>query len=216
MRYQLHYERLARREEAKRQRIAERARRLLAVNTQPLTPALSSGETVPYLACPPFLQAAIRARMGWTEPPSGYRARDDGPPNIPAIPARRGHIDSGGSLVRGALSSRILSEEEVRRWLRRVRYERRYRKGRDRVPLKVVAEFAGINRATLHEAIKGAPISTVTRSRLTWIIDAVEQGRLRFKRRGQTWHLDYKDKPTLPVPLQTISAPFGSIFGGPD
>jgi hypothetical protein len=118
--------------------------------------------------------------------------------------------------VSGALSSRILSEEEVRRWLRRIRYERRYRKGRDRVPLKVVAEFVGLHRDTLYEAIKGAPISQVTRGRLTWVIPAVEQGRLRFKRRGQTWHLDYQDKPMPPVPLQTISAPFGSTFGGPD
>jgi hypothetical protein len=111
---------------------------------------------------------------------------------------------------------RIPSEERVRQWLRRIRYEARYRKGRDRVPLKVVAEFVGLNRDTLYEAIKGAPISQVTRGRLTWVIDAVEQGRLRFKRRGQTWHLDYTDKLRPPVSLQTISAPFGSTFGGPD
>jgi hypothetical protein len=90
---------------------------------------------------------------------------------------------------------RILSEEKVRQWLRRIRYENRYRKGRDRVPLKVVAEFVGINRDTLYEAINGGAISMVTRGRLTWVIEAIEQGRLRFKRRGQTWHLDYKDRP---------------------
>jgi hypothetical protein len=217
MRYQPRtYVRCARREEAKRQRIAEWARRLLAANTQPFPPALSSGETVVNLAWPPALEAAIRARMGWTEPPSGCRAHDHGPPNMPTIPARRGHTDSGGFMVSGALGSRVLSEAEVRRWLRRVHYEARYRKGRDRVPLKVVAEFVGLNRDTLYEAIKGGKISRVTRSRLSWVIDAIEQGRLQFKRRGQTWHIDHRDKPTPPVELQTISAPFGSTFGGPD
>jgi len=45
-------------------------------------------------------------------------------------------------------------------------------------------------------AIDGGRISEVTA--LTWVINALEQGRLRFARRGQTWHLDYKDKPTRP------------------
>jgi hypothetical protein len=216
LRYQFHYERRSRREEAKRQRMVERAHRLLIANTQPCPPALSSGETVANLAWPPALQAAIRARLGWPEPPCGGRAHDDGPPNMATIPARYGHIDSGGFMVSAALGSRVLSEEEVRRWLLRVRYEARYRKGRGRVPLKVVAEFVGLHRDTLYEGIKGAPISRCTRSRLSWVIEAIEQGRLRFKRRGQAWNIDYKDKPSPPVPLQTISAPFGSTFGGPD
>jgi hypothetical protein len=128
---------------------------------------------------------------------------------------RRNKLVTVDRVVPDAQRKRILSEEEVRQWLRRIRYENRYRKGPDRVPLKVVAEFVGINRDTLYAAINGGRIPDVTRSRLTWVIDAIETGRLRFKRRGQTRHLDYKDKPTPPVALQTISAPFGSTFGGP-
>lgn len=158
----------------------------------------------------PALEASIRAWVGLPEPPSGTRVhgrvRQKG--RNKSAPADREGADTQGK--------RILSEEEVRRWLRRFRYEDRYRKGPDRVPLKVVAEFVGLHRDTLYAAIDGGRISEVTRSRLTWVINAIERGRLRFTRHGQTWHLDYKDKPDPPVPLQTISAPFGSIFGGPE
>jgi len=157
------------------------------------------------LTWPPTLEASIRAWIGRSEPPSETR--------VYPRQERRNKSDPADADTQGR---RILSEEKVRQWLRRIRYENRYRKGRDRIPLKVVDEFVGINRDTLYEAINGGRLSEVTRSRLTWVIEAIEQGRLRFKRRGQTWHLDYKDKPTPPVPLQTISAPFGSTFGGPD
>jgi hypothetical protein len=123
-----------------------------------------------------------------------------------------------GALLRDldvAPGRRIPSEEEVLRWLRRLRYEGRYRKGRGRVPLKVVAEFVGLNRDTLYEAINGGKISSLTRSRLSWLIDGVERRQLSFRRRGQVWHIDYNESPHSPNPVQTISAPFGSIFGGP-
>jgi hypothetical protein len=209
MRYQFHYDRIARREEAKRQRIAERARRLLIANAQPFAPVPRQGEMAVKLTWPPALEAAIHAWMRRPEPPSEARVQGE-------LRKKRNKSVSADRVVADTQSERILSEQEVRRWLRRIRYENRFRKGRDRVPLKVVAEFVGLNRDTLYEAINGGRLSEVTRSRLTWVIEAIEQGRLRFKRRGQSWHLDYKDKPTPPVPLQTISAPFGSTFGGPD
>ena len=162
------------------------------------------------LTWPPALEAAIHAWMERSKPRSETRVYGK------VRPKRSNKSASADRVVADNQGRRILSEEKVRQGLRRIRYENRYRKGRDRVPLKVVAEFVGINRDTLYEAINGGRISEVTRSRLTWVIEAIEQGGLRFKRRGQTWHLDYKDKPTPPVPLQTISAPFGSTFGGPD
>jgi hypothetical protein len=162
------------------------------------------------LTWPPALEASIRE---WTEQ---SKPRSEARVHGGACQERRTKPVIADRVVPDAQRKRILSEEEVRRWLRRFRYENRYRKGRDRVPLKVVAEFVGINRDTLYAAIDGGRISEVTRSRLTWVINAIEQGRLRFKRRGQTWHLDYTDKPTPPVSLQTISAPIGSTFGGPD
>jgi hypothetical protein len=167
------------------------------------------------LTWPPALEAAIRARCTRPEPPPDRWVNDEEPPQRQkrrARPPRRGSDEAERG---GTLGKRILSEEEVRRWLRRLRYQDRYRKGRGRVPLKVVAEFVGLNRDTLYEAINGGKISRVTRVRLSWVIDAIEQRRLSFKRRGQAWHLDYKESPPPPVSLQTVSAPFGSIFGGP-
>jgi len=162
------------------------------------------------LTWPPALEASVRAWVGLPEPPSETKGHSEVRQrrSNKAVPAER--------VLTEAQGRRILSEEKVRRWLRRFRYEDRYRKGPDRVPLRVLAVFVDLNRDTLYAAIDGGRISEVTRSRLTWVIEAIEQGRLRFKRRGQAWHLDYKDKTTPPVPLQTISAPFGSTFGGPD
>ena len=167
------------------------------------------------LTWPPALEAAIRARC--TRPgPLPDRWVQDEPPQRPKKPVRHRRRESGNLEMGEPLGTRILSEETVRRWLKLIRYQERYRKGRDRVPLKVVAEFVGLNRDTLYEAMKGGKISRVTRSRLSWVIDAIDKRQLSFKRRGQTWHLDYReDPPPPPNPVQTISAPFGSIFGGP-
>jgi hypothetical protein len=92
----------------------------------------------------------------------------------------------------------------VRRWLLRLRFEEKYRSGRDRVPLKVVADLAGLNRDTLYEAQKGGKISERTRSLLSWIIIAVDGRRLTFSRRGQLWHFDYCQSPSGMV---TANAP---------
>jgi hypothetical protein len=167
------------------------------------------------LTWPPALEAAIRARCTRPEPPADRWVVDEEPPQRQTRRARPRRRDSDEVETSGTLGKRILSEEEVRRWLRRLRYQERYRKGRGRVPLKVVAEFVGLNRDTLYEAINGGKISTVTRSRLSWVIDAIEKRQLTFERRGQVWHIDYNENPSPPVPLQTISAPFGSTFGGP-
>jgi hypothetical protein len=169
------------------------------------------------LTWPPALEAAIRARCTRPEPLPDSWVYDEELPQGQKRRARPRRRDSGDGEMGEPLGRRILSEETVRRWLLRVRYQDRFRKGRDRVPLKVVAEFVGLNRDTLYEAINGGKISRVTRSRLSWVIDAIDQRQLTFKRRGQTWHLDFKDNPPPPSnPVQTISAaPFGSIFGGP-
>jgi hypothetical protein len=106
-----------------------------------------------------------------------------------------------------------LSEEQVRQGLRRIHYER---KGRERIPLQTLAAFVGIGIDTLRKAIYGGPISLVTRAKLTLVIQASEQGRLRCARRGQVWDLSIADDmSTPPVPMQHISAPPGSTFGGP-
>jgi hypothetical protein len=168
------------------------------------------------LSWPPALEAAIRARCTRPEPPPDRWVHDVMPPQGHKRRARSRRRDNDEVEMGEPLGTRILSEETVCRWLSRIRYQERYRKGRDRVPLKVVAEFVGLNRDTLYEAMKGGKISRVTRSRLSWVIDAIDQRKLTFKRGGQTWHLDYKDNPPPPPnPVQTISAPFGSIFGGP-
>jgi hypothetical protein len=108
-----------------------------------------------------------------------------------------------------------LSEDETRRWLHRLYYEQSYRKGPKRIPLKLVAEMASLNRDTIYEALKGGKISEVTRGRLSWVIRAIEERRLTCMRRRNTWHVEVRDKPRLMIPVQSISAPPSSIFGGP-
>jgi hypothetical protein len=132
---------------------------------------------------------------------------------------RRKHRRTPGQInlrpeVAATPAARILSEDDTRRWLHRLYYELTYRKGRKRIPLKLVAEIAGLNRDTLYEALKGGKLSEVTRGKLSWVIRAIEEGRLTCIRRRNTWHVDAKDNPLPPIPVQSMSAQRGSILEG--
>lgn len=80
-----------------------------------------------------------------------------------------------------------LPEEQVRRWLQQARRERT-------VPLTQLAEYIGFKRETLNQAIDGGKISQSMRSRLTPVIELIEQGKLRFERCGRGWHIIHEEK----------------------
>jgi hypothetical protein len=109
----------------------------------------------------------------------------------------------------------ILTEREVLQWLRRFRYEAQYRRGPGRVPLRVLADVAGLHRSTPYAALMRGKISEHTRCLLSPAIVAIREGRLRFRRLGQEWQIERTETPAPSIPIQTISAPPGSIFGGP-
>jgi hypothetical protein len=164
---------------------------------------------------PPALAATIRALVQWARLPSADTSvcYDELLPE-----SRREHRRSPGQInvppaVAATPTVRILSEDDTRRWLHRLYYERSHRKGRNRIPLKLVAEIAGLNRDTLYEALKGGKISEVTRGKLSWVIRAIEDGRLKCIRRRNTWHVDAKDNPLPPIGVQSIDVPPGSTFG---
>jgi hypothetical protein len=97
--------------------------------------------------------------------------------------------------------NRMLSVAEIMRALGRYRFELR---GEYRVPLAVLASIVGISRPSLYRAAWGY-MSTVTRAKLSYFIDLIESGRLRFPRLGREWQVDYRTPPNpLPLPQDRL------------
>jgi hypothetical protein len=68
-------------------------------------------------------------------------------------------------------SSRLMSASEIVRELRRLRYDPANGRGRGRkVPLKRIAENAGVHRATLYRIIRGGRISENSRVALSLVL----------------------------------------------
>jgi hypothetical protein len=96
----------------------------------------------------------------------------------------------------------MLPDAEIVRALRRYRFDRQFR-GPRRVPIKTLGDFVGLSHETLFQAMKG-PVSDRTRSKLSWAIVAIGEGRLRFRRRGHVWNIETTApfKPSKPVALR--------------
>jgi hypothetical protein len=99
------------------------------------------------------------------------------------------HHDFHGMEGRPEKVPHPLSTEEIRRWLLRFRYDPEFRCQR-RVPLKPLAEFVGLHRDSLYEVMLRRRASLLVRAKISPAIRAIDDGRLRFRRRGQTWEIE--------------------------
>ena len=83
----------------------------------------------------------------------------------------------------------MLPAEEIARTLRRYRYEVDFR-GERRVPIRTLAGLVGLSHETLYQAMKLGKVSERTRVKLSWAHTAINDSRLRFRRRGQEWQVE--------------------------
>lgn len=86
-----------------------------------------------------------------------------------------------------------MTREEIIRWFRKFRYDSEFQvktkwvEGSHSVPIKCLAEFAGIPRGHLYEILRGkVGLSEQYQKRLTHAVEAVQAG-LRWKRVKQKW-----------------------------
>jgi hypothetical protein len=136
---------------------------------------------------PRLLEAAIRARLGLPALQND-RPRREGLTERWKGRSRAHSQRNDNPLLEG--NPRLLSAEDIRRWLLRFRSpEFRDSSGLRKIPIKSLAEFAGLNRDTLYEVMRTRRASVLVRIRLTWAIENIEAGRLRFCRdkRTQAW-----------------------------
>jgi hypothetical protein len=142
------------------------------------------------MASLPLLEATVRRLMGR---PSSRAS--------PSLWVTEGELSEGGRPNssgrrdrRQALRPRpgLLRDEEIVRALRRFRYDPKFR-GAKRVPIRTLAEIVGLSHTTIYQTMRpdlpGCPrrISETTRIKLSFAIKAINEGRLRFRRRGQIW-----------------------------
>jgi hypothetical protein len=89
----------------------------------------------------------------------------------------------------------LLSDEEVCRALRQFRFSPEFR-GLRRVPIRALADLAGLSHPTIYAAMapdlptRPRRISETTRVKLSFVMRAINEGRLRFLRRGQIWEIE--------------------------
>jgi hypothetical protein len=134
---------------------------------------------------PITLQAAIRSRLGLPSLPGG-----NGSPQTGESEASDVEKPYSRSLRRNKACTTIrpkpLPSVDVVRALRRYRYDSTFR-GQRRVPIRTLAAMVGLSYETLYQTIRSGRASERTRSKLSWAITAINDGRLRFSRRRQTW-----------------------------
>ena len=137
---------------------------------------------------PPGLEALIRSRLGQPAAPIVQArsqvtpaVRQGGPSEL-----RQTQSPARGRII-SPLAARVLTASEIVRELRRYRYDRARGK---RVPIRALADLVGLSHETLYAAIKRAEVSDFVRSRLSWAIIAISEGRLRFRRYGQQWEVE--------------------------
>jgi hypothetical protein len=89
----------------------------------------------------------------------------------------------------------LLTDDVIVRALRRFRYDSEFR-GPKRVPIRVLAELVGLSHTTIYDAMRPdlpmrpRRISETTRIKLSFAIKAINEGRLRFHRRGHVWDIE--------------------------
>jgi hypothetical protein len=132
----------------------------------------------------PLLQEAVFRVLGLPLPPRGG-----------ASPQAGGGDQSESTKVQPRAPSakfpdlpaqRLLSPDEIKRELRRFRYDHSYR-GQNRVPLKTLGDFCGLGRDAVWDALMRGEMSQRTRTLLSGAIIAIMEGKLRFRRHGQVW-----------------------------
>ena len=138
----------------------------------------------------PSLEATVRRLMGRSNPPSSAsawvydRTPSEGGRTTP-------HVVRDQHQTSQPMRS-ILTDAEVVRGLRRFRYDSEFR-GPMRIPIRTLAEIVGLSHTTIYQAMRPdlptrpRKISETTRIKLSFVIKAINEGRLRFRRRGQIW-----------------------------
>jgi hypothetical protein len=92
-------------------------------------------------------------------------------------------------------TSDLLTDDQIVRCLRRFRFDPEFR-GTRRVPLRALAELAGLSHQTVYQAMRPdlrtrpRRISDLTRIKLSGAIREILAGRLRFRRRRQVWEIE--------------------------
>jgi len=147
------------------------------------------------MASLPLLEATVRSLMG--------RPRSPASPlwSSALIWVCDGAPSEGGSAVPRAVRNQrqasppapgLLTDAEIARALRRFRYDPEFR-GLKRIPIRAVADLAGLSHMTLYEAMRPdlptrpRRISEFTRAKLSPIVTAILEGRTHFRRKGKVW-----------------------------
>ena len=143
------------------------------------------------MASLPLLEATVRRLMGRPRSPQGSdslwvydRAPSEGGRTTPRAVRDQHHTLQP---IRG-----LLTDAEIVRSLRRFRYDSEFR-GPKRVPIRTLAEIVGLSHTTIYQTMRPdlptrpRKISETTRIKLSFVIKAINGGRLRFRRRGQIW-----------------------------
>jgi hypothetical protein len=93
-----------------------------------------------------------------------------------------------------------LNTQEIARTLQRFIYGDQ----RPRVPIKVVADFAGVSRPTIYKAANGEIDSATTRKRLSHFLGLWLDGKLKIYRKGQQWQVERITNPTPVCPMEAL------------
>jgi hypothetical protein len=150
----------------------------------------------------PLLQDAVRKVLGLPLPPRGDASSQAGWGDQSGRQKSRSRAPSG-KFQHDLATRRLLSADEIKRALRHFRYNPEFR-GEKRVPIKVLGEVCGLSRDTVHTAKRTGAMSHRTRAKLTWAIEAILDGRLHFRRRGQIWEVEGSIRPA-----SSCAAPLG-------
>jgi hypothetical protein len=136
---------------------------------------------------PPRLEAIIRSRLGASAPPAGttpWQTDRCDPSEIRGGTYRPRRVRENLAYP----TCVMLSDSEIVRALLRYRFDRQFR-GPRRIPIKTLGDFVGLSHETLFQAMRGS-VSDRTRSKLSWAVVAISEGRLHFRRQGQQWRMD--------------------------
>jgi hypothetical protein len=140
------------------------------------------------MASLPLLQATIRSLLGLPHPQASAWAYDRAPSEGARTTPRALRDQRPASQP----TQGLLTDAEIVRALRRFRYDPEFR-GPKRVPIRTLAEIVGLSHTTIYQAMRPdlptrpRRISETTRFKLSFVIKAINGGRLCFRRRGQVW-----------------------------
>jgi hypothetical protein len=146
----------------------------------------------PPLIPPPPLQATVRSLLGLPPipaalPPRGDRHEPSEGRRTPSRPLAEKFRRPPA--VPWPPQPRPLPAAEITRALRRFRYDPEFR-GVRRVPIRTLAGLVGLSYETIYQAMVHRVMSHRTRAKLTWAIEAISDGQLHFRRRGQAWEIE--------------------------